>query len=147
VTIDALSDNVLLEIFKIYVDETQNTIYLRGPIGDDSWFTLVHVCHRWRCLVFASPRYVGLNLLCTNRRPVKEMLDNWPAFPIAIQTFGSRSPYQGTENIIAALDQHDRVSKIMFHCIPNSLFEEFASMRRPFPELTTLQLTTDNMHQ
>ena len=75
VTIDALSDNVLLDIFKIYLDEDQLTLYPRGPIFDDLWLRLVHVCHKWRCVVFASPRYLGLKIYCTNRRPVTNMLD------------------------------------------------------------------------
>jgi hypothetical protein len=38
------------------------------------------------------------------------------------------------------------VSKIVFGCIPNSLFAEFAAMKRPFPELTTLLLWTIDPH-
>jgi hypothetical protein len=88
--IDMLSDDVLLEIFKIHLEEQTHFFSSRIPIGDDLWFTLVHVCHRWQCLVFASPRSLGLKLLCTSTRPVKKMVDAWPpALPIIIRDKGS----------------------------------------------------------
>jgi hypothetical protein len=59
VTIDALSDDVLLEIFKIHLEENHSFWSPGIPIHEDLWFTLVHVCHRWRCLVSASPRTLG----------------------------------------------------------------------------------------
>jgi hypothetical protein len=82
--IDALSDDVL-EIFKIHLEGNDFSIFPFIPRGDDLLFTLVHVCHRWQCLVFASPHSVGLKMLCTSTRPVKQMLDAWPALPIVIK--------------------------------------------------------------
>jgi len=78
-TIDPLSDDSLLYIFYLYVDESFRT---------EVWCTLVHVCQRWRSLVFGSPRYLNVQLLCTERIRVKKMLDIWPALPIVIQYFG-----------------------------------------------------------
>lgn len=74
-TIELLPDNVLLEIFKAYVNEATWT---------EEWHTLVHVCRRWRNAVFASPRRLDLRLLCTTRTPVRARLAIWPAIPIAI---------------------------------------------------------------
>jgi hypothetical protein len=54
----------------------------------NEWHTLVHVCRRWRDLVFASPRRLNLRLLCRKDTPVREMLDIWPALPIVIQDIG-----------------------------------------------------------
>ena len=53
VTVGALPDDVLLK-----VDEENDDDGLR----QDRWVTLVHVCRRWRCVVFASPRSLGLRL-------------------------------------------------------------------------------------
>jgi hypothetical protein len=62
VTIDALSDNVLLEIFDVYMDEYRFRTSSTGNTQHsyDGWHTLVHVCDRWRCVVFASPRRLGM---------------------------------------------------------------------------------------
>ena len=50
-SIDMLPDDVLLEIFDFFVEEEG-----RGPKVDfEEWHTLVHVCRRWRSVVFKSP--------------------------------------------------------------------------------------------
>jgi hypothetical protein len=51
------------------------------------WHTLVHVCQRWRQIVFASPRRLNLQILCTHGTPVRKNLGIWPAFPIAIDYY------------------------------------------------------------
>ena len=111
----------------------------------DAWHTLVHVCQRWRRVVFASLRRLDLQLLCTNRRPVKKWLDVWPEFPICIQVnHDRRSPrLWGITNIIAALKQHHRVCEILFKGVPNSLLKTFAAINEPFPELISLELVSN----
>jgi hypothetical protein len=80
-TIDDLPDDVLLEIFDSYLDDKDpNDIY-----SADQWHTLVHMCQRWRSVVFASPRRLDLRLLCTGHRSVRSMLDIWPTLPIQIE--------------------------------------------------------------
>jgi len=63
-TIDALPDDVLLETFELYLDK-DNADEFDGGHDYDGWQTLVHVCRRWRCIVFASPRRLDLKLYCT----------------------------------------------------------------------------------
>jgi hypothetical protein len=79
VTIAALPDDVLLEIFEPYLDldsDDKDTRLLEfGLYEEDAWHTLVHVCSAWRRLVFASPRRLNLQLLCKNTRPVRKMLN------------------------------------------------------------------------
>src|SRR5579863_3633783 len=109
-TINVLPDDVLLEIF-IYVARPQSQAYfnIKGPrYYETQWRTLVHVCRRWRYVVFASPRRLDLRLFCTNRRPVKKMLDIWPPFPIYIYAYQHIQPLplRGVTNIMAALKQH-----------------------------------------
>jgi len=53
-TIEALSDDVLLETFELYLGKDDPDEF-DGGRGYDGWQTLVHVCRRWRCIVFASP--------------------------------------------------------------------------------------------
>jgi len=131
VTIGVLPNTVLLEIFSFYVD-------LLRP-DDDGWHTLVHVCRRWRFVVFDSPRRLDLRLLCTPKRPLKS-LDIWPALPIVINFLAKGKRPRGMANVIAALKQHCRVRTICIQGVPSSLMKKFAVMKKPFPELTHLEL-------
>jgi hypothetical protein len=133
---DMLPDDVLLEVFDAYVDDARY---------EDAWHGLVHVCQRWRCLVFASPRRLHLALLCTDRRSVKKMLDIWPALPIVIAADMRRfSPTPDVANIIAALKQHNCVVGIRILRIPSSLLAKLVEMKNSFPMLTNLVLTSND---
>jgi hypothetical protein len=129
-SINILPDDVLLEIFGHYVILSQHV---------DAWHELVHVCQRWRYVVFNSPRRLDLRLRCTDRTPVTNMLDIWPALPIEI-FYHSPLPDSGVNNIISALQQHNRVCTIDIWGVSNSLLKEFAAMQEPFPALTELEL-------
>ena len=68
-TIEALPDDVLLAVF---------ASYLALFFEKNAWHTLVHVCQRWRYLVFASPGHLDLQLICTTETRAREMLGVWP---------------------------------------------------------------------
>ena len=55
VLIDVLPDNVLLETFEFYLGKDDANDF-DPDYNYDGWQTLVRVCRRWRCIVFASPR-------------------------------------------------------------------------------------------
>jgi hypothetical protein len=117
-------------------------IYVNEATGTEEWHTLVHVCRRWRNVVFSSPRRLDLRLLCTGRRPVRARLNVWPALPIIVA--GSLDPtglpVEGADNILAALEHRDRVCQINFQHVPNSVVERLAAaMYEPFQELTHLE--------
>jgi hypothetical protein len=112
VTFGALPDDVLLEIFNFYLAIMVFEPSWFRPFPEDAWHMLVHVCKRWRSIVFASPHRLKLQLLCTNKRPVQHMPDIWPELPIVISGSRGMSERQDTNNIIAALTQHDLVAKI-----------------------------------
>ena len=135
VTIDMLPDVALLEIFDFYVvDEAWRT---------QAWCTLVHVCGKWREVVFESPRRLNLRLRCTPRTPVRETLYIWPVLPIIIWVNGYE--IWDADNVIAALEHNDRICQMDFHEFPRSLFEEvLAAMQQPFPALTCLVLRAGN---
>jgi hypothetical protein len=135
-SIDILPDDVLLEIFDHYVTLPREYSYHDRRV--DAWYTLVHVCQRWRYVVFDSPRRLDLRLLCTHWTPVTNMLDIWPALPIVI----SAAPMlaSGVTNIISALQQHNRICKININGVPKSLSKDFAAMQEPFPALAELTL-------
>ena len=125
-TIEILPDDVLLAIF---------TSYLLGRVYRvDMWRTLVHVCQRWRYLVFASPGHLNLRLECTIKTRAREMLGVWPALPIVI-TDDSDS-MESVDDIIAALEQRDRVCQITLEDIPRWKMGVFVpAMLGPFPAL------------
>ncbi|KAI0292183.1 hypothetical protein BC826DRAFT_454744 [Russula brevipes] len=134
-TIDKLPDEVFLEIFYFSLDDEN----LDGRRNVDKWHTLVHVCRRWRTVVFASPRRLELRLLCRKARPVRDMLDIWPALPINIEGVWERWEKR-LDNIVAALEHPDRVRSINLVYLPGPQGERLlAAMQVRFPELTELR--------
>ena len=133
VQFDVLSDDVLIEIFDFYVIVEPN----RVKHETEAWQTLVHVCRRWRYLVFASPCRLGLRLYCTPRTPARDTLDVWPALPLII---GGDLISRDTDNVIAALGQRNRVRRVDLILDGRKLEEVLAPMLVSFTELTDLQL-------
>jgi hypothetical protein len=142
-TANKLTDDALLEIFDFYLKDKN---ILDGVQHLNEWHTLrlVHVCRRWRNLVFASPRRLNLGLFCSKRRPVRAMLDMWPALPIEIHDIGSGTWEAGQDNTIAALEHPNRVRSIKLDYVPSSVGEALAAaMQVPFPELTDLRFWSE----
>jgi len=105
---------------------------------------LVHVCRRWRCIVFASPRRLDLKLYCTRQRSANsKTLDIWPELPIVIFAEDMQSKEDVT-SVVAALRHHNRVCKIYYRNgrFQDSLLKEFAAIEGPFPALTSLHLSS-----
>ena len=128
-----LPDDVLLEIFNIYLDQA-------GDI--EAWHALVHVCRQWRRVVFASPLRLDLRLLCRPKRSVATTLGIWPIVPIVVDFVAKGTRPRGMRNISAALKQHNRVCSINVGNIPNSLLKKFAAITKPFPTLTELKISS-----
>jgi hypothetical protein len=143
VAIETLSDDVLLEIFDLYLAKDENTNPWYGPGSEekhsyDAWYVLAHVCQRWRYVVFGSPRRLNLRLHCTRRR-VGEILGVWPAFPIVI--WDTENFTSGEDNIIAALEHRDRVCEIRLERLSILQLEKLVPlMQESFPALTKLQI-------
>ncbi|KAI0298251.1 hypothetical protein BC826DRAFT_1184419 [Russula brevipes] len=117
VLVDKLTDDALLEIFDFYLNENPP----RFGAGDE-WHTLVHVCRR--------------------KRPVRAALDIWPVLPLEIEYYFRT--WEMRDDIIAALEHHDRVRKIALGGVSNPLWEILVTaLRMPFPELTSLRLFSD----
>ncbi len=115
-TVDTLPGEALLEIFYWYLIDEGRSLH-----AIVAWKTLVHVCQKWRNVVFGSPHRLNLRLLCTGDKPVRKMLDIWPPLPIVIWGVNTKI---GEDNIIAALTHNDRVCEITLHRIPSSLWEK-----------------------
>ena len=87
ISIDVLPDEVLLEIFDFYVPLVPQGLFrplkLKGET--EVWQSLVHVCRRWRSIVFGSSRRLNLRLVCSSRTPVRDTIDIWPELPLHIE--------------------------------------------------------------
>ncbi|KAH9971613.1 hypothetical protein BGW80DRAFT_446408 [Lactifluus volemus] len=130
VKIEALPDNVLLDIFEFCLwDLFPDLDRERG------WTSLGHVCRRWRFIVFGSPLRLDLCLLCTDRTPVKERLGVWPPLPIVIFTRGN-----SCDNIVAVLEHPNRIRQIWFRGTRLSLDPFVAMMQEQSPALKSLHL-------
>jgi hypothetical protein len=141
-TIDILPDDILLEIF-VFILSGRTRFIREYPIW--KWHKLVHVCRRWRQLIFASPLRLDLQLLCTHRTSIRKDLGCWPAFPLVIDYHYVRAArLPNLENIFAALEQRDRVRHINISVLGPVLEELFAVMEKPFPALTHLCFSCEN---
>ena len=143
VTIETLPDDILLKTFEFYLGKDDDDEIDFG-YNYDGWQTLVHVCCRWRFIVFASPRRLNLKLYCTERRLANsKALDIWPTLPLVVFSPDLQSNEDVT-NVIAALKHHSRVCKIDFCSakFQDSLLEAFAAIDEPFLALTSLHLAS-----
>ena len=138
--IDRISDDVLLEIFDVW----RSSLSSLFPI--EEWHTLVHVCRRWRQIVFESPHRLNLRILCKSGSPVRKNLCIWPALPILIEY-----PYLATsitpgdeDNAVAALEEHDRICFIALEATGSQLEKMAAVMQKPFPLLAYLVIASDD---
>ena len=133
VTIQSVSNEVLLNIFRYFLD-----------VSPRNWPRLVHTCRKWRRIAFASQRALHLQLFCTHGTPVRKTLHVWPAaLPIVVEYGGSptlKPPApMDKENIIAALKQSRRVISISL-TVTRSLMERLSAIEEPFSELQDLVL-------
>jgi F-box-like len=144
VTIGVLPDEILLKIFDFCrvaaVNEAHVAVWLRVPVWSKIWHNLVHVCQRWRYVVFSSPLRLGLRIYCTDDTvtSLREELDVWPPFPIEILSSNLG------DNSIAAFEHNDRICEITLYFHPP--YSECATLatalQKPFPALTSFQLST-----
>ena len=140
VTIDheALSDDILLNIFRQYLDATPRL-----------WPILTHVCRRWQQLILGSPLGLQLRLYCTHGTPVLKNLDFWPPVPLVVNYGGhpmlSPPASEDEDNIIAALKESDRVNSIIL-TLTKSLLGKLSTISEPLLELEDLVLVSqDNL--
>ena len=136
--IDMLNDDVLLEIFDFYVTSYR---YGMSKRVIEMWQPLVHVCRRWRCVVFGSPRRLNLRLVCTPGTPARKYLDVWPPLPLVVDALGTISTAMSVDNVLVALGHQDRVCRIDLRIVRGLEWDKvLAAMQVPFPALTHLNL-------
>ena len=136
-----LPDIALLRLFDFYLVEARIGRMWFNLETVETWSALVHVCQKWRNVVFGLPRCLDLRLFYTTDTPVSEMFDIWPLLPIAIRVEGGWSNSLAYD-IIAELDEYnDRIySMILWRFSSWPLDKVLAAMQQPFPALKSLYL-------
>ena len=143
-TIDDIPDDVLLDIFGFY---GISPMYPETVYSVWEWHVLAHVCRKWRDVVFASADRLGLRLHCTPITPARKTLDIWPPLPIVVDNppYLHSHPEADDDNLIAALEQRDRVCMITMPRLTHCQLDRFdAVMQEPFPALTRLYLGSND---
>ena len=146
VEINMLPDNVFLEIFDFYKDDPTSTA-AEGYTW--KWKTLIHVCRTWRHIILASPWRLELRLVFSERTPTTTLLDIWPPLPITIVHDPEDCYYKidenGVENLIPAVEHHDRVAKIFILNISGPALEKLiAVMHQPLTALREFRIWSND---
>jgi hypothetical protein len=107
------------------------------------WFTLIHVCQKWRHIVLASTSRLDLSFVIIARNPghMKMILTpHLPPLPIRIDYAYGISTYNDLGRMVAALKHRDRVRGIAFKGPDEQLEKLFKAMKSPFPALDRLEI-------
>ena len=149
VIIDPLPDDIFLEIFDLCLrDPTVQPVQRMTRVRMKKWIILVHVCQRWRRIIFASPCRLDLYVSCICGTPVRQDLVYWPlSLPLVIDYPGPVSFPNRTssddDNILAALAHANRIHFVDIYATPSLFDKVTAVMQEPFPVLTRLELKLD----
>jgi hypothetical protein len=144
VTINTLPDDVLLHIFHFdRITYLEDVDCVRRSSW--RWHRLAHVSWRWRSVIFASPNFLNLRLVCGPRTRVG-LTGIWPPLPIIIRNWAGW-PMPGNYDFSAAIVHPNRVCEINLHHLNRWQLRRLASaMQEPFPALTHLILDFDDSH-
>ena len=138
-----LPDDILRGIFAFCLSSYRCPFNCHGywlPLKHTTeWQRLVHVCQRWRQIIYGSPRYFDLHLYCSVETHFRKSLSRWPEFPITIDYIISWEE----DNVIAALEHPDRVHRVnlIISYLDAGERDVLELMEVPFPALTYLNLT------
>ena len=135
-TIDMLSDDILVYIFNLFRRESKNAD------GMWPWHALVHVCQRWRHVIFAWPHHLDLQLYCGSGRAVARAQDIWPANLLINIRIDLDLEYDAST--ISALEPRNRIAGIDLSGLTKLQLQRCtAVMQEPFPILRALFLGCD----
>jgi len=138
-TLDVLSDDILLYIFDFYRHEVEYNSAVR-QWSWCHWRLLVNVCQRWRYIIFAWPNHLNVQIDCRSGMAIETALDVWPALPISIRAIFEDDDPDG-DDIFAALKHRERITEVDFSGLLGPQLEScVALMQETFPILRTLSL-------
>ncbi len=143
--LDIFPGDILLEVFDFCRLGAR-----AGETQDDEnflnwWHELVHVCQRWRQLIFTSLHRLNVQLLCTCETPSRNKLGCWPSIPITLNVKGLRNLNPTEEdNLSTAFEHADRVCSVTLNVTQRQLRKVVKMMLKPFPVLKHLRVKTFN---
>ncbi|KAF8264560.1 hypothetical protein EI94DRAFT_1738155 [Lactarius quietus] len=140
--ISALNHDVLLNIFHWYRLVTTTDGFDRGWNLERWWYRLIHVCRTWQHLILASRTRMDLHLVCTYGTPITTMLAHSPPLPLIIYFPGRLGDASGKdeEDVVFALQHHERVRRIHLRASAASLPKLVNAMACEYPTLQRLVL-------
>ena len=149
-TINILPDDVLLLIFHfdrlIYLDELGGFYWAQSVFW--RWHRLIHVCRRWRSVVFGSPNFLGLRLVCRPGTPMG-LVGIWPPLPIIVTNYlmtyttvpGDYFTTVPGDYFDAVIMHPDRICEIQLFLLTSSQLQRLATARQEqFPALIHLMM-------
>ena len=142
--IHLLDNDSLLQIFSHYRLENEDNWNLR-----QAWRNIVHVCRRWRNLIYDSSSHLDLCLLLTNDSPSIDTLGHLPPLPLVID-YSDRTQtiaQKDEDNIHLGLQQHGLVRRVVFEAQSSSLRMWLELMNKLFPRLGDLCLFSTTVEE
>ena len=135
--INNVDDDSLLQIFSCYRLEDEDDWYLRL-----AWLNLVHVCRRWRNLIYDSWFHLNMGLLLTYDSPSIDTLSHLPPVPLDIDySDRTRTITRNDEgNLRLGLQQRGRVRLVALRARSSTLRMWLKPMNDLFPRLRDLSL-------
>ncbi|KAI0258228.1 hypothetical protein BC834DRAFT_103839 [Gloeopeniophorella convolvens] len=134
-SISSLNHDVLLEIFDWYFIRRE----MRYP--PVLWFrAIIHVCRRWRHLILRFTQRFNLEIHCTNRTPVADLLTHFASLPIKFEFRGSDGTLtaEDEDNLLKAMEQSRRLRHVGVHAPYHTIQQAFAAMDGHLPLLEVL---------
>lgn len=151
ITIDKLSEDILLEIFDAYRQLYEHQPHYENFWNSrDGWFKLTHVCQSWRHVVHSSPSRLDVHLLFTPHRSSRvTMLKSLPPFPILVDHSLADGADREQSLALAALAprNRDRVHGISLRRKRRTYMDKLLrALSHPFPELESLIIDSSYDH-
>ncbi|KAI0262446.1 hypothetical protein BC834DRAFT_845064 [Gloeopeniophorella convolvens] len=143
ITIDKIPVSILLAIFRSYRLAT-----LTFPGEYWPWFTLIHVCRKWRKTVLGSLRPLKSKLRCGHGSPVPAVVRCSPSIPLVLDYQPDDcDPDAGTgwnpasfDGVLEALAHSDRITSLSIAAPGEVLTDLYEWMGEPAPLLEVLRL-------
>ena len=109
------------------------------------WYMLLHVCRKWRYLMFESASFLKLCLLCRPETPVAEMLMHFPPLPLIVECNGGIGRGPSLKNMLLPFQHPDRVYSINIGGweFGYAFREQEGALDKAFPVLETLTLSSE----
>ena len=133
--------------FLVAEDEEEDAHLWGGDEGWASahwWYTLAHVCQRWRKVLLDSASYLELSLVCTNGTPVADMLAHSPPLSLLIDYRPPDITTGDEDGIILAFKHRDRVRRVRLEQPGTSLQKIIVAIEGEYPILEYLLIANSN---